>query len=36
LVSPGDVAGQARQAFTNLRLAVEVAGASIDDIVKLA
>jgi enamine deaminase RidA (YjgF/YER057c/UK114 family) len=36
LVWPGDVVGQARQAFTNLRLAVEAAEASIDDIVKIA
>jgi enamine deaminase RidA (YjgF/YER057c/UK114 family) len=35
LVAPGDVVGQARQAFANLRTAIEAAGASIDDVVKI-
>ena len=35
LVSPGDVVGQARQAFANLRAAIEAAGASIDDVTKI-
>lgn len=35
LVAPGDVVGQARQAFANLRTAIEAAGASIDDVAKI-
>lgn len=35
LVAPGDVVGQARQAFANLRTAVEAAGAAIDDVAKI-
>jgi enamine deaminase RidA (YjgF/YER057c/UK114 family) len=35
LVAPGDVAGQARQAFANFRTAIEAAGAAIDDVVKV-
>jgi enamine deaminase RidA (YjgF/YER057c/UK114 family) len=35
LVAPGDVVGQARQAFANLRTAIEAAGASIDDVTKI-
>jgi enamine deaminase RidA (YjgF/YER057c/UK114 family) len=35
LVAPGDVVGQARQAFANLLTAIEAAGASIDDVAKI-
>jgi enamine deaminase RidA (YjgF/YER057c/UK114 family) len=35
LVAPGDVVGQARQAFANMRIAIEAAGAVIDDVVKI-
>jgi enamine deaminase RidA (YjgF/YER057c/UK114 family) len=35
LVAPGDVVGQARQAFANLRAAIEAAGASIADVAKI-
>jgi enamine deaminase RidA (YjgF/YER057c/UK114 family) len=35
LVAPGDVVGQARQAFANFRTAVEAAGASIEDVTKI-
>ena len=35
LVAPGDVVGQARQAFANVRTALEAAGASIADVAKI-
>lgn len=35
IVAAGDVAGQARQAFANLRSAVEAAGAAIEDVAKI-
>jgi enamine deaminase RidA (YjgF/YER057c/UK114 family) len=35
LVAPGDVAGQARQVYANLRAALEGAGAGPADVVKL-
>jgi enamine deaminase RidA (YjgF/YER057c/UK114 family) len=35
VVAPGDVVGQARQAFINLRAAVEAVGATIADVAKL-
>lgn len=35
VVAPGDVVGQARQAFANLRAALEAAGASISDVAKV-
>src|SRR6476661_6999763 len=35
VVAPGDVVGQARQAFFNLRAALEAAGATISDVAKL-
>ena len=35
LVAPGDVVGQARQAFANLRTALVAAGATIADVAKV-
>lgn len=35
VVAPGDVVGQARRAFTNVKSAVEAAGATVEDIVKV-
>jgi enamine deaminase RidA (YjgF/YER057c/UK114 family) len=35
VVAPGDVVGQAKQAFQNVRTAVEAAGATIADIAKV-
>jgi len=35
LVAPGDVVGQARQAFANVRTALEAAGATIADVAKI-
>ena len=35
LVAPGDIAGQARQVYANLRTALEGAGATAGDVVKL-
>ena len=35
LVAPGDVVGQARQVFANMRIAIEAAGAAIDDVTKI-
>jgi enamine deaminase RidA (YjgF/YER057c/UK114 family) len=35
VVAPGDVIGQARRAFTNVKSAVEAAGATVEDIVKV-
>ena len=35
VVAPGDVVGQARQAFANLRTALEAAGATIADVTKV-
>jgi enamine deaminase RidA (YjgF/YER057c/UK114 family) len=35
VVAPGDVVGQARRAFTNVKTAVEAAGATVADIVKV-
>lgn len=35
VVAPGDVIGQARRAFTNVRSAVEAAGATVEDIAKV-
>jgi enamine deaminase RidA (YjgF/YER057c/UK114 family) len=34
-VAPGDVAGQARQAFSNLQAALEAAGATVADVAKI-
>jgi enamine deaminase RidA (YjgF/YER057c/UK114 family) len=34
-VAPGDVVGQAHQAFANMRTAIEAAGAAIDDVTKI-
>lgn len=35
VVTPGDTVGQARQAFINLRTALEAAGATIGDVAKV-
>jgi enamine deaminase RidA (YjgF/YER057c/UK114 family) len=35
VVAPGDVVGQARQAFANVRTALEAAGATIADVAKV-
>jgi enamine deaminase RidA (YjgF/YER057c/UK114 family) len=35
VVAPGDVIGQARRAFTNVKTAVEAAGATVEDIAKV-
>jgi enamine deaminase RidA (YjgF/YER057c/UK114 family) len=35
VVAPGDVVGQARQAFVNLRTALEAAGATIADVARV-
>jgi enamine deaminase RidA (YjgF/YER057c/UK114 family) len=35
VVAPGDVIGQARRAFANVKSAVEAAGATVEDIVKV-
>lgn len=35
VVAPGDAVGQARQAFINLRTALETAGATITDVAKV-
>lgn len=35
VVAPGDVVGQARRAFTNVKSAVEAAGATVEDIAKV-
>lgn len=35
VVAPGDVVGQARQAFLNLRTALEAAGATVEDVAKV-
>jgi enamine deaminase RidA (YjgF/YER057c/UK114 family) len=35
VVAPGDVIGQARRAFTNVKSAVEAAGATVEDIAKV-
>jgi enamine deaminase RidA (YjgF/YER057c/UK114 family) len=35
IVAPGDVVGQARQAFLNMRTALEAAGATIADVAKV-
>ncbi|MGH7721957.1 MAG: RidA family protein [Candidatus Dormibacteria bacterium] len=35
LIAPGDVVGQARQAFLNLRTAIEAAGATIADVARV-
>jgi enamine deaminase RidA (YjgF/YER057c/UK114 family) len=35
LVAPGDVVGQAKQAFLNVRIAVETAGGSITDVARV-
>ena len=35
LVAPGDVVGQARQAFANVRTAIQAAGAAIEDVAKI-
>lgn len=35
VVAPGDVVGQAKQAFLNVRTAVEAAGATIADVAKV-
>ena len=36
VVAPGDVVGQARRAFANMRMAIEAAGASVADIAKVS
>jgi reactive intermediate/imine deaminase len=35
VVAPGDIVGQTRQVMENLRLALEAAGATFDDVVKV-
>jgi reactive intermediate/imine deaminase len=35
VVAPGDIVGQTRQVMENLRLALEAAGATFDDVIKV-